>query len=195
MLLLYFLLAGAVIGLAHGGHLSRLAEARFRWWPVALGGLAFQVLLFAEPLGSRVGDAGPMLYVVSTLAVLAALLRNLSLPGFALIAVGASLNLLAIISNGGQMPADPAAVTALLGQASIPADVFSNSVVAGSGAAFAYLGDTMVLPRPIPFANVFSIGDVLIGIGGAYFLIRTMGHRSRDPMITTRRGHRVSADG
>jgi len=195
MLLLYFLLAGVVIGLARGGHLSNLGEAGFRWWPVALGGLAFQALLFAEPLGSRVGDAGPLLYVVSTLAVLAALLRNLTLPGFALIAMGASLNLLAIVANGGQMPADPAAVMALLGQASIPADIFSNSVVAGSGAAFAFLGDTMVLPRPIPFANVFSMGDVLIGMGGAYFLIRTMGYRSRDPVTSTPREHRVTAGG
>ncbi|MEJ7753311.1 MAG: DUF5317 domain-containing protein [Candidatus Limnocylindrales bacterium] len=189
MLLLYFLLAGVLIGLARGGHLTHLGDARFLWWPVALGGLAFQALLFSEPLGARVGDAGPALYVVSTLAVLGALLRNLTLPGFALIAIGASLNLVAIVANGGQMPADPAAVMALLGQASLPADVFSNSVVAGSGAAFPYLGDIMVLPRPIPFANVFSIGDVLIGIGGAYFLMRSMARRSSVSIPSARREH------
>ncbi len=183
MLLLYFLLAGVGIGLARGGHLSDLAQTRFRWWPVALAGLAFQVLLFSEPLGSQVGAAGPALYVASTLAVLAALARNLALPGFALIAVGATLNLVAILANGGQMPADPAAVMALLGEARIPADVFSNSVVAGSSAAFAFLGDTMVLPRPMPFANVFSIGDVLIGSGAVVFLVRTMRRR---PLISTR---------
>ncbi len=183
MLLLYFLLAGVGIGLARGGRLSDLAQTRFRWWPVALAGLAFQVLLFSEPLGSQVGAAGPALYVASTLAVLAALARNLALPGFALIAVGATLNLVAIIANGGQMPADPAAVMALLGEARIPADVFSNSVVAGSSAAFAILGDTMVLPRPMPFANVFSIGDVLIGSGAVVFLLRTMRRR---PLISTR---------
>ena len=195
MLLLYFLLAGVGIGLARGGHLSDLAQTRFRWWPVALAGLAFQVLLFSEPLGSQVGAAGPALYVASTLAVLAALARNLALPGFALIAVGATLNLVAIIANGGQMPADPAAVMALLGEARIPADVFSNSVVAGSSAAFAFLGDTMVLPRPMPFANVFSIGDVLIGSGAVVFLVRTMRRR---PLISTRwwgRPAEASADG
>ena len=177
MLLLYFLLAGVVIGLARGGRLSDLTRTRFAWWPVALGGLLFQVLLFSVPLGSVVGDSGPALYVASTLAVLAALVRNLTLPGFALIAVGASLNLLAIVTNGGQMPADPSAVMALFGEARIPTDIFSNSVVAGSSAAFPFLGDTMVLPRPLPFANVFSIGDVLIGLGGASFLVRSMGRR------------------
>lgn len=174
MLLLYFLVAGVGIGLARGGRLSDLAHTRFRWWPVALGGLAFQALLFSEPLGSQVGAAGPALYVVSTLVVLAALARNLMLPGFALIAVGATLNLVAIVANGGQMPADPAAVMALLGEARIPTEAFSNSVVAGSGAAFPFLGDTMVLPRPMPFANVFSIGDVSIGSGAVVFLVRTM---------------------
>ncbi len=184
MLLLYFLLAGVVIGLAHGGRLSDLAATRFRWWPVALAGLAFQALLFSEPLGSQVGSAGPTLYVLSTVAVLAALTRNIALPGFALIALGASLNLIAIIANGGQMPADPAAVTALLGEARLPGDVFSNSVVAGSSAAFPMLGDTLVLPRPMPFANVFSIGDVLIGLGAVRFLVRTMGRRPAAPPHT-----------
>lgn len=179
MLLLYFLLAGVVIGLARGGRLSDLTGMGFAWWPVALAGLVFQVFLFSEPLGSMVGASGPALYVCSTLAVLAALVRNLTLPGFALIAVGASLNLLAIVTNGGQMPADPNAVMALFGEARIPTDIFSNSVVAGSEAAFPYLGDTMVLPRPLPFANVFSIGDVLIGLGGASFLVRTMGRPMR----------------
>lgn len=181
MLLLYFLLAGIGIGSARGGLLSNLTQIRFRWWPVALTGLAFQVLLFSPPLGSQVGSAGPALYVASTLAVLAALLRNLSLPGFALIAVGATLNLVAIVANGGQMPADPAAVAALLGEARIPGESFSNSIVAGSGAVLAFLGDTMVLPRPMPFANVFSIGDLLIGIGAAFFLVRTMGRPEEAP--------------
>jgi hypothetical protein len=41
----------------------------------------------------------------------------------------------------------------------------------------------MVLPRPMPFANVFSIGDVLIGSGAVVFLVRTMRRR---PLISTR---------
>jgi hypothetical protein len=45
-----------------------------------------------------------------------------------------------------------------------------------TGATLAFLGDIFVLPRPFPFANVFSIGDVLIGVGGAWFVVKTM-HR------------------
>lgn len=174
MLLLYFICAGLIIGRLLGGRTAPLAQVHFRWWPVALCGLGFQLLLFSEPLATRVGDAGPALYTLSTAVVLAALLRNIRLPGFAILALGAALNLSVIVANGGRMPADPAAFAALTGQAAVPADGFSNSAIASADTLLAFLGDTMVLPRPLPFANVFSIGDLLIGLGAAYFIVRTM---------------------
>ncbi len=174
MLLLYFVAAGVLVGLLLGGRPASLAEVRFRWWAVALAGLGFQLLLFSEPLASHVGDAGPLLYTISTAVVLAALLRNLRLPGFAIIAAGAALNLAVIVANGGRMPADPAAFAALTGQPAVPTDRFSNSQIASPDTLLAFLGDTMVLPRPLPFANVFSIGDLLIGLGAASFIVRAM---------------------
>jgi hypothetical protein len=117
---------------------------------------------------------GPTLYVLSTLAVFAALLRNLSLPGLPVVALGAALNLLVIIANGGQMPSDPAAWQALTGAAAVPTDDFSNSALMGPGTALPWLGDVFVLPRPIPLANVFSLGDVLIAVGIAWCVARSM---------------------
>lgn len=174
MLLLYFLAAGIVIGRIRGGRLAALADVRFRWWAVALAGLAFQVLLFSRPVAERVADAGPALYVASSLAVFAALLRNLSLPGFPLIAVGAALNLLAILANGGYMPSSPDAWLQLNGLATLPTSIYGNSALIGPATRLPFLGDIFVLPRPLPLANVFSIGDVLIGIGAAWCLIRSM---------------------
>lgn len=179
MLLLYFIVAGLLIGLVLNGRPSALAGVQFRWWPIALGGLCFQLFLFGPPLDRIVGDAGPALYVGSSGLVLAALLRNLRLPGFALIAVGALLNLGVIMLNGGQMPASPEAIAALKGVAELPAGQFTNSSLASTGTWLAWLGDVLVLPRPLPFANVFSIGDVLIGVGGAWFVVRTMHVRPR----------------
>jgi hypothetical protein len=182
VLLLYFVLGGLIIGTALGGRPSELSTVRFRWWPVALGGLGFQVLLFSEPLASWVGPAGPALYVVSTLVVLAALLADRALPGFRLIALGATLNLAAILANGGLMPASAEAFEALTGRAAVPSETFSNSTLAAPEAALAVLGDNFVLPRPFPFANVFSIGDVVIGVGAAFFVVRVMvGGRSALP--------------
>ncbi len=170
MLLVYFLAVGLVAGLAFGGRPSRLVDVRFRWAPVALGGLLFQLVLFSGPVADVVGAWGPPLYVASTAAVLLAVLHNLRLPGFWLIAAGAAMNLAAIVANGGHMPASAEAFATLTGRAAVPTDAYSNSVVADSSTALAFLGDNFVLPRPFPLANVFSPGDVVIGMGAAWFL-------------------------
>jgi hypothetical protein len=174
MLLVYAVLAGLLIGFLRGGRLAALSGASIRWWPVALVGLFFQLVLFSPPVAKVVGDLGPLLYVGSTVLVLLALLTNLAKPGFALIALGALLNLAVITANGGLMPASPAAFAALNGLAVVPVEHFSNSQLIGPHTLLPWLGDILVLPRPIPFANVFSPGDVLIGLGGALFIVRTM---------------------
>ena len=81
MFILYAIPIGIVAGWLAGGHLDRLAAVRIRWAPVALIGLLVQVVLFTEPFASSVGDAGPAIYVASSVAVLAVVLRNLDIPG------------------------------------------------------------------------------------------------------------------
>ncbi len=176
MILLYAVAIGLVVGLVSGGRLSNLANITVRFWPVALLGLMFQTLLFSSPLAAVVGQLGPSLYVLSTTIVLAALIFNLRQPGIALVIVGAFLNFAVVVANGGQMPASPDALVALMGAPVLPTSEFSNSVIAAPGAPLWFLGDIFVLPRPMPFANVFSVGDVLLGIGGAIFIARSM-HR------------------
>jgi hypothetical protein len=173
MLLLYAIPVGILLGLAAGGRLAPLGAIHIRFWPLALGGLLFQLLLFG-PLAPLVGTLGPVLYVGSTVVVLAALLANLRQPGFTLILLGALLNLAAIIANGGQMPASAEAFAALTGAGQVPTTDFSNSIVVAPDAPLFFLGDIFVLPRQIPLANVFSIGDVLIAAGGALFVALTM---------------------
>lgn len=174
MLLLYFLAGGLLLGRVSGGRLSRLGDVQFQWAGLALCGLLVQLALFAQPVASRVGALGPPLYVASTALVLAVLLRNVRLPGLALVAVGAFMNLVAIVANGGFMPSSPAAWVGLNGIAALPNGDYSNSALAGPGTLFPFLGDVFFLPRPIPFANVFSMGDVLIGLGAAWLLVRAM---------------------
>jgi hypothetical protein len=178
MLLLYAVAFGLLIGVVTRGDIHAIGTVKVRFWPVALLGLAFQALLFSSPLAAVVGSAGPSLYVVSTTVVLMALVVNLRQPGFWLVIVGALANFTVIVANGGQMPASPDAFAALNGVAAVPTTDFSNSVLAGPNTAFAFLGDNFVLPRPFPFANVFSIGDVLIGVGGAWFIVVTMHGRA-----------------
>jgi hypothetical protein len=170
MFALYAVGAGVVIGFLAGGRLSGLAAIEFRWAPLAFAGLIVQVLLFSGPIVERVGDLGPPIYVASTLAVLVAVLRNLRVTGLPLVALGAACNLSAIVANGGYMPASPAAMAAL-GRTEFA--TYSNSATMVSP-ALTPLTDVFAMPAWLPFANVFSIGDVLIGLGIAVAIAAAM---------------------
>ena len=174
MLLLYSIAAGLLIGRAAGGRVEGLTRVRFRLVPLALGGLLFQLLLFSAPVTERIGSAGPALYVASTLAVFVALLANVRLPGFWILALGAGLNLIVIMANGGYMPSSPEAWMQLDGIATLPVDDYTNSLLIGPGTQLPALGDIFVFPRPLPLANVFSLGDALIALGAVVFLVRQM---------------------
>ena len=178
MLLIYAVVLGIVVGLATRGRIGALASVHIRLWPVALAGLVFQALIFSSPLAASVGRLGPSLYVLSTTLVLMSLIVNLRQPGFWIIVVGAFANFAAIVANGGFMPAAPDAVAALRGVVELPTADFTNSAIATGSTTLGVLGDIFVLPHPLPLANVFSIGDLLIGIGGAWFVVATMHGRA-----------------
>jgi hypothetical protein len=168
---------GIVLGYPLGGRLDRLADMRFEWAWLAVGGLLVQVLLFSPLLSDRIGaDLGAAVYVASTAVVLAAVARNIRrLPALGLVAIGAVANLAAVIANGGVMPTTASALaTAGLS----PPDGFSNSAVVADP-RLAPLTDIFALPAAVPLANVFSIGDVLIGVGIA--LVIAFGMRKSDP--------------
>lgn len=174
MLLLYSIAAGLLIGRALGGRVRNIEHVRFAWWQLALVGLAVQLLLFADPIQERIGAEGPFVYVISTVAVLVALLRNLRLPGLALIAAGAVLNLIPILTNGGYMPSSPDAWRELTGVAAVPVAYYSNVTLIGPETWFPFLGDIFVFPRPLPMATAFSLGDAVIAAGAIVFLISAM---------------------
>ena len=167
---LYALVIGIAVGLMFGGRMSNLGRLELRWAPLAAVGLLVQVALFAEPIAERVGSAGPPIYVASSILVLVAVLRNLQIPGLKVVAVGAMANLAAIVANGGSMPVSAGALAAL-GRS--VGDAYSNSVEA-TNPALAGLTDVYALPAWMPFANVFSIGDLVIGIGIAIVLFQAM---------------------
>jgi hypothetical protein len=168
---------GILVGLLLRGNVSNLSGFKFRWAWVAVAGLAVQVALFTETGDRLTGDAGPAIYVASTVVVFLAVLRNIRLPGMAIVAIGSMLNLAAIVANGGSMPADPGALVAagLDGAGS-----HTNSVVL-EAPALQPLTDIFAVPAGIPLANVYSVGDVLIGLGVVVLLATLM----RRPMTAS----------
>ncbi len=176
MFIVYAVPLGLLVGRLLGGRLEGLGALHFRWPWIALGGLLAQVVLFSGGVDGVVGSAGPALYVGSTAAVLLAVLANLRVPGLPLVALGAVSNLAAILANGGYMPGDPDAY-AMAGLE--PEGGFSNTIVTDTP-ALRPLTDIYALPDPVPFANVFSVGDVLIAVGVAVAIAAGMQRGRRD---------------
>lgn len=170
MFVIYALPIGLLAGFALGGRPSGLAALNFRWALLAVAGFATQVVLFAGPVSDRIGDAGPPIYIASTAMVLAAVVANLRIPGMILVALGAAANLAAILANGGYMPMSPAAAAAMGRE---PIVGYSNSAVITSP-ALEPLTDVIVLPAWLPFTNIISIGDLLIGAGIAVVIALAM---------------------
>jgi uncharacterized protein DUF5317 len=108
--------------------------------------------------------------VASTAVVLAAVLVNGRIAGMPIIALGALSNFAAIASNGGYMPADTGALASLAKTAPV---IYSNSSVP-EHPALAPLTDVFALPTWLPMANIFSVGDVLIGAGVAIVIVLAM---------------------
>jgi hypothetical protein len=175
--ILYAVLAGLGIGLVTGGSAARLGDLRFRWGPLIVAGMAMQVLLFSSPLGDAIGPAAPVVYIASNVAVLVAVWRNLAIPGLPLVLLGGISNLFAIVANRGYMPVSPDAVLAM---GRVPREGYTNSRLV-EGVVLEPLTDLFAMPTWIPMANVFSIGDVLIGVGAAIAIVAAM--HGRAPLV------------
>jgi hypothetical protein len=155
-----------------GGHLSRLRSLRLRSpWLLWLA-LGAQVALIAFP-----GEETPWriaLNVATYPLGLAWVWINRTVPGMWVVGIGAACNLTAILANGGAMPASARALE-IAGLSTDP-ELFANSAVLADPRLL-FLGDVIPTPSWAPFANVVSVGDVLIVLGLAYAIHRVTGSR------------------
>lgn len=158
--------------------LSPLADIRFRTsWLVVLA-LGLQILLI-EVIPSSAPDALAVgLHLVSYVTGLAFVWRNRRWVGLVVVGVGGAMNLAVIALNDGVMPASSAAVDA----AGLDHDdSFQNSAPVDD-AVLSPLGDVFAVPSPLPLANVFSVGDVLIVVGAGVLVASACRHASRRGM-------------
>jgi hypothetical protein len=161
--LLPSLVLGLLVALLAGGKPSRLVGVRFRaplLVPLALG---IQAVLFSRLSERLDADAAAGVHLASYALLIAFGALNVRVRGLALLLLGLLLNAVAIALNGGTMPVSPSAARAL------GLDPGANVSVRES--VLTLIGDTFALPSAIPLANVFSIGDVLIGLGAAAFVV------------------------
>jgi len=172
MFLVALVVLGALAVPLSGGRLGALADLRLRRPLAIFAALGLAVLGVGLP---GLPDGARSLLLVAAYPVGAVFLAaNWRVPGVPLVAVGAGLNLLAIAANGGVMPASPDALAA----AGLPVGGpgFRNSD-ALADPRLAFLGDVFAIPASWPLSNVFSVGDVLIGAGLVWGMLRVCGSR------------------
>jgi hypothetical protein len=157
-----------------GGRLSALADFKpARTW-------ALWVALALQAAITFVGGGPGWLYPAANIAsygfAFVFLWANRGLQGLWLIAAGAASNSLAIVVNGGVMPATRGALESAGLDAS--GSGFVNSTVVRSP-RLAFLGDVFAIPEAFPLSNVFSAGDVCIVVGAAVVLYSICGSSLR----------------
>lgn len=163
ILFLALALALATVPLA-GGRLSGLAAISVgRIWAVSAA-LVLQVLVVNVVPDRIPGSLAAGIHLISYALGLWFLLANHHLAGMRLVVAGGLANLAAIAANDGVMPARSGALVAA-GRGSVEGHFVNSGIVAE--ARLAFLGDVFAWPEPLPLANVFSIGDVLLVVGVA----------------------------
>jgi hypothetical protein len=167
-----------------GGNLGALATLRVRQAWAAMAAIALQVVIisvFEKVIPHALGSA---LHLVSYGLAGWFVVANRRIRGLWVVALGGMLNVAAIVANDGVMPASNAAMHAA-GIATKPYEFVNSGTV--SHPKLAFLGDLFAWPKPLPLANVFSIGDVLLTVGIGIVLHRACRSRlSRRPLASAR---------
>lgn len=153
-----------------GGSFSELGATRLRFVWAIFAALTLQVVILSvwpdgSPALHRILHVGS--YGLATVFLVA----NGRVHGMWVVAVGMSLNLVAIVANNGVMPASGKAMRAA---GRVASHGFMNST-AVAHPRLLFLGDVLAVPKPWPLHNVYSIGDVCIAIG-AFVVIHALAH-------------------
>ncbi len=164
-------------GLCLGGKITRLGDVEIPRLMFLLASLACGSLLvfpFATSLRS-IGYLPFLLTLVSYGLLFCFLWPSKRLPGFKFVGAGAFLNFLVEVFNQGRMP---------VSLAGLPEDVVSAELgkLAGSlthqaigpNTRLAFLADLYRFRLPGLRSSMFSVGDVVLGIGIAWFIIHVM---------------------
>jgi hypothetical protein len=168
-------LAALLIGLLLGGDPRRLGELRLRASWLLFTALGVQIVAFPFSfLPWQTGETtGTALWLGSYVLLVVAALLNLRIAGVSLLAAGMAANVLAVAANRGTMPVLPHAM-----HAAERTDAVQANSTAVSDPHLSWLVDRWSAPEWIPFANVFSVGDVLIAIGAMVVVLAAMGVRA-----------------
>jgi hypothetical protein len=177
-------LVALVVGKLLGGRLGALADAEIKGTGLAFAAIVLQLIAFPSDVlpWQTPGSVARALWLISYALLILMLLRNRSLRGTPIVAVGLFSNLIAIIANGGLMPVRPSALAAAHRDYSV-----HNNSIEIVRPHLAALVDRWAVPHWIPLGNVYSVGDVLIALGTMVAVVVAMRAGAAKPAQPVRR--------
>lgn len=166
----------AVSALVTGGKIHNLKYIQFRFAWLVFFAVAVKIVTNSN-LRYALGISdllAPILYVGSLTLVAVFVILNIHLRGLPFVGLGLISNLLAIAFNSGHMPIKSEYVSLIataeeLERFNQGLPVY-NYIASGPDTKFYYLSDIFLMPHWIFLTKIFSVGDVLITIGGAIFV-------------------------
>lgn len=183
MILIFHVLLGVGAGLLRRDRTHDLQELRLRyaWLPIAIFIIQWMFVIFPVADKEGVRLLGAWVLACTYGILLTFLILNRSLPGVKLIFLGATLNLIVMLANGGYMPVTPEALLR---------SGHEDHIVVQSGHRYVHgskdivlekedtrlyaLSDVLGFPKTMPFSTNFSIGDLVIGVGAFWLSYRAI---------------------
>lgn len=156
------LFAALLIVVVTKGSYRRLGRIHFRAMPLLFVALAIQVALeFVDFPKDRIEDLGFAILLLSYVLIFAFCYLNRSMQGMWIMVIGIALNVLVISLNQG-MPASDEVVQRGGREVHVPIERTVKHKPESSNDLLPFLGDVFSLPGD---NVVFSVGDVVIGLG------------------------------
>lgn len=162
------------VGKVRGGKFKDIGELNIRKGYLFIIGFGIEflsVFLYAkniEGISDFLGEYFIFIHSLSYLLIFIGLIYNFNRKSMILVFIGALLNYIVIVANGGQMPVSGSGLS-LLGMEQYLEVLKSNSVIThtliNDSTNLYFLGDIIPTPKFYPFPKMISIGDVFLGIG------------------------------
>jgi hypothetical protein len=178
MLYLIIVIFAVIIGLLRGGELERLSHISIDGVHIFIAALLLRGLLWVFEIMdlSIFLKYSSIILIVSYFLLILASFKNITLPGFKYVTLGVLLNSFVITVNGGKMPV---LITKQIAQHMNAASLSGQGQnviysLKDSKTLFAFLGDVIPLPKPLPETSILSVGDIMIFIGLIILIQKTM---------------------
>ena len=190
MLLETFLLA-VIVGFLFKGSLKNLVRtplcgALFIWAGLILRNIP---TIFRFPFLKEFTDAAmpyaPVLFLASYVCLLIGIGLNLPRWPMVIIFGGILLNFAVVLANSGFMPVSGESLRwAGYDMSRIPSSglLDMNHILATAQTRLPFLSDILAIPKPYPFPQVISAGDVLMCLGMFLFIVIEMSPKSKQSL-------------